>query len=66
MPRFVINHTATGHYVAWRWLTHNGHRKREQMSPADQEAYDSCGFTEAPPMTPAEQEEARRRYEALR
>ena len=31
-------------YIAWSRLTHNGHRKRDQMSPADQAEYDAFGL----------------------
>lgn len=35
-------------YIAWRRLTHNGQRSREEMSPASRAEYDSYGFREAP------------------
>lgn len=52
-------------YITWRRLTHNGHRSRDEMSPADQQEYDSYGFKREPPMSAAEQEEAKRLYEEV-
>jgi hypothetical protein len=52
-------------YIAWRRLTDNGHRKRDEMSPSEQAEYDRFGFRKTPPMTPAEAAEAKRLYEEL-
>ena len=54
-------------YIAWRRLTHNGHRNRDQMSPEAQAEYDSYGFKAAtpPPFTAEEHDEAKRAYEAV-
>jgi hypothetical protein len=53
-------------YVVWLRLTHSGRRGRDEMSAAEQPEYDSCGFRQEPPMTAAEQEEAKRLYELER
>lgn len=55
-----VSHDA---YIAWRRLTNNGRRTREQMSPESQAEYDTWGFKQVPPPTPEEQAEAKRLYE---
>jgi hypothetical protein len=49
-------------YIAWRRLTHDGSRGREQMSAASRAEYDSLGITEAPA---PDYEEAGRTYEEI-
>lgn len=34
-------------YIAWRRLTHNGRRGRDEMSPEEQREWDALGITEA-------------------
>jgi len=51
-------------YVAWRRLTHNGHRTREQMSLKDQAEFDALGLKEIK-TDAADAAEAKRIYEAL-
>lgn len=48
------------HYLAWRRLTNNGRRGRDEMSPESQAEYDALGITtEAGP----DPEQAKRAYE---
>lgn len=49
-------------YIAWRRLTHNGSRTREQMSSADQAEYDSYRFQKDDGVDPVE---AKRLYEEV-
>ena len=49
-------------YIAWRRLTNNGRRSRDQMSPEAQVEYDGYGFKEMPA---ADFEEAKRAYEEV-
>lgn len=49
-------------YIAWRRLTHNGKRGRDEMSAREQEEYDALEVSQAPGPDP---EEARRAYEEV-
>ena len=49
-------------YLAWRRLTNNGRRGREEMSPESQAEYDSFGFKE---MSAPDYDEAKRAYEEV-
>jgi hypothetical protein len=51
-------------YIAWRRLTHNGQRDRQQMSPGDQQEWDALGIREGK-LLDADPEEARRSYLAV-
>jgi hypothetical protein len=51
-------------YITWRRLTHNGHRKREQMNPQEQAEYDDLrSYAQSAP--PIDHEEAKRAYEEV-
>jgi hypothetical protein len=49
-------------YIAWRRLTNNGRRGRDEMSPESQAEYDSHGFQE---LSAPDFEEAKRAYEEV-
>jgi hypothetical protein len=53
----------TDSYIAWKRLTHNGKRGRDEMTPEEQAEWDSSRIKTAEPMTPEEQVEAKRLYE---
>src|SRR5262249_36840638 len=43
----IIRDVSYDRYIAWRRLTHNGERSREQMSAQDQAEYDALGIQES-------------------
>jgi hypothetical protein len=50
-------------FIRWKVLTHNGHRSRDEMTPEQQAEYDALGIKRRPPMTEAEQAEAKLLYD---
>jgi hypothetical protein len=52
-------------YIAWKRLTHNSRRSREQMSPEDQTEWDALGIKRVVRTPETALEEARQAYEAL-
>jgi len=51
-------------YIAWRRLTHNGERSREQMSASEQAEWDALGIQESV-LLEGSFEEAKLAYEAI-
>jgi hypothetical protein len=50
-------------YITWMRLTHNGRRSRSDMSPREQEEYDTLKVTSLASMNADEAAEAKRAYE---
>jgi hypothetical protein len=50
-------------YIAWRRLTNNGRRTRDEMSPESQAEYDALGYQEE--LLEGSYEEAKLAYEEL-